>query len=180
MNVTAPEFPDVSDVKGARFITNHGVFEVELFADKAPKTVGNFVGLAEGTVAWKRQDGSAGQGPLYENVKFHRIIKGFMLQGGDPTASGRGGPGYRFGDEFDPSLRHDAPGVLSMANAGPNTNGSQFFVTTVPTPHLDDRHSVFGRVTSGMDVVTKIENVQTDRQDRPLQDVVLERVEIIR
>jgi peptidyl-prolyl cis-trans isomerase A (cyclophilin A) len=157
-----------------------GTFEVELYASRVPRTVGNFVGLAEGSVEWTQPDGSPGQGPLYQNVKFHRIIKGFMLQGGDPTATGRGGPGYRFEDEFDRELRHDGPGVLSMANAGPNTNGSQFFVTTVPTPHLDDRHSVFGRVTSGLDVVTQIENVQTDRSDRPLQDVVLERVEILR
>jgi len=178
--MTAPQFPDVSDVKGARLHTNQGVIEVELFSDRVPKTVGNFVGLAEGTVEWTAPDGSPGQGPLYQNVIFHRIIQGFMLQGGDPTGTGRGGPGYRFEDEFDPSLRHDQPGVLSMANAGPGTNGSQFFITTVPTPHLDNRHSVFGKVTSGMDVVKTIESVATDRSDRPVDDVVLERVEIIR
>lgn len=175
-----PDFPDVSDVKGAKLVTNKGTIEVRLFAEAAPNTVGNFVGLAEGTVAWKRPDGGAGEGPLYSNVVFHRVIKGFMIQGGDPEGSGRGGPGYRFGDEFRPELRHSKPGILSMANAGPGTNGSQFFITTVPTPHLDDRHSVFGEVVGGMDVVSAIENSQTDRQDRPLEEVVLERVEIVR
>ncbi len=171
----APQFPDVSDVRGARLKTNMGDIEVKLFSDLVPNTVGNFVGLAEGTIEW-----SGGPGPLYKNVIFHRIIKGFMLQGGDPEGTGRGGPGYRFGDEFVQSLRHSKPGILSMANAGPNTNGSQFFITTVPTPHLDNRHSVFGEVVAGMDVVTAIEDVPTNAADRPLQDVVLEAVEIFR
>ena len=171
---SAPQFPDVSDVKGARLKTSMGDIEVKLFSDLVPRTVGNFVGLAEGTVEW------SGSGPLYKDVVFHRIIKGFMLQGGDPEGSGRGGPGYRFEDEFVQSLRHSKPGILSMANAGPGTNGSQFFITTVPTPHLDNRHSVFGEVVGGMDVVTAIENVQTNAQDRPLTDVVLHSVEIIR
>lgn len=178
--MNAPQFPDVQDVKGARLHTNKGVIEVELYSSQVPKTVGNFVGLAEGTISWTRADGSSGQGALYQNVIFHRIIKDFMLQGGDPEGTGRGGPGYRFEDEFAPGLKHDSPGVLSMANAGPNTNGSQFFITTVPTPHLDNRHSVFGRVTSGMDVVKAIEAVPTDRGDRPTEDVVLQRVEILR
>ena len=178
--MTAPQFPDVSDVKGARLHTNQGVIEVELFSDRAPKTVGNFVGLAEGTVEWTAPDGSPGQGPLYQNVIFHRIIQGFMLQGGDPTGTGRGGPGYRFEDEFDPSLRHDQPGVLSMANAGPGTNGSQFFVTEVPTPHLDGRHAVFGELIDGLDVEKKIARVATDARDRPRQDVVLQRIEVFR
>lgn len=177
---TAPEFPDVSDVKGARIHTNHGTIEVELFSQKTPKTVGNFVGLSEGTIPWRRRDGSAGQGPLYENVIFHRVIPNFMIQGGDPDGNGTGGPGYRFEDEFDPSLRHDRPGILSMANAGPGTNGSQFFITTVPTPHLDDRHSVFGRVTGGMEVVRAIESVRTGRGDRPTEPCVIERIEIVR
>ena len=172
--MTTPNFPDVSDVKGAVLHTNHGDITVELFSSKVPNTVGNFVGLAEGTVKW------SGSGPLYKDVIFHRIIKNFMLQGGDPEGSGRGGPGYRFGDEFDPSLRHDKPGILSMANAGPGTNGSQFFITTVPTPHLDNRHSVFGQVTAGMDVVKKIENVKTGPGDRPVEDVILHSVEILR
>ncbi len=176
----APQFPDVSDVKGAKLHTNHGTIEIKLFSDLVPKTVGNFVGLAEGTVAWTQPNGSPGEGPLYQNVIFHRIIKQFMLQGGDPTGTGRGGPGYRFEDEFHPNLRHDKPGILSMANAGPGTNGSQFFLTTVPTPHLDNRHSVFGEVISGMDVVTAIENVRTAPGDRPVEDVVLKSVEVIR
>jgi peptidyl-prolyl cis-trans isomerase A (cyclophilin A) len=178
--MAAPKFPDVANVKGAKLHTNKGVIEVKLFSSQVPKTVGNFVGLAEGTVAWTTPDGSPGSGPLYKNVVFHRIIKRFMLQGGDPTGTGRGGPGYRFDDEFNKTLRHNKPGILSMANAGPGTNGSQFFITTVPTPHLDDKHSVFGEVVGGMDIVTAIENVKTGPGDRPVEDVVLERVEILR
>jgi peptidyl-prolyl cis-trans isomerase A (cyclophilin A) len=176
----APNFPDVKDVKGARIHTNVGVIEVKLYSQQVPKTVGNFVGLAEGTVAWTKPDGTPGSGPLYKNVIFHRVIKDFMLQGGDPTGTGRGGPGYRFEDEFVKSLRHNKPGILSMANAGPGTNGSQFFITTVPTPHLDDRHTVFGEVTSGMDVVKKIEAAPKGAGDRPKQDMVIERIEILR
>lgn len=172
--MATPNFPAVGDVTGAILKTSLGDIEVKLFSELVPNTVGNFVGLAEGTVEWK------GSGPLYKDVIFHRIIRGFMLQGGDPEGSGRGGPGYRFADEFHPSLKHDKPGILSMANAGPNTNGSQFFITTVPTPHLDNRHSVFGEVVSGMDVVQEIEGVQTDRGDRPLEPVVLKSVEILR
>jgi peptidyl-prolyl cis-trans isomerase A (cyclophilin A) len=178
--MTAPKFPDVSNVKGAKLHTNKGVIEVKLFSSLVPKTVGNFVGLAEGTVEWTKPDGSPGSGPLYKGVIFHRIIKRFMLQGGDPTGTGRGGPGYRFDDEFNKTLRHNKPGILSMANAGPGTNGSQFFITTVPTPHLDDKHSVFGEVVGGLDIVTAIENVKTGPGDRPVEDVVLERVEILR
>ncbi len=123
--------------------TNKGDIVLKLYASQAPRTVNNFVCLA--------QDG------YYDGVTFHRVIKNFMIQGGDPTGTGRGGPGYSFKDEFDPKLKHDRPGVLSMANAGPNTNGSQFFITHVPTPHLDGKHSVFGQVTQGQDVVDKIE-----------------------
>ncbi len=126
----------------ATIATDRGDIVIELFADKAPRTVNNFVFLA--------REG------FYDGVTFHRVIPGFMAQGGDPTGSGRGGPGYRFEDEFHPDLRHDGPGVLSMANAGPGTNGSQFFITHGPTPHLDDRHTVFGRVVEGMDVVLDI------------------------
>jgi peptidyl-prolyl cis-trans isomerase A (cyclophilin A) len=175
-----PKFPDVSNVKGAKLHTSMGVIEVKLFAKECPNTVGNFVGLAEGTIPWKRRDGSPGTGALYNKLMFHRIIKDFMLQGGDPDGNGTGGPGYRFGDEFHPSLKHNKPGILSMANAGPGTNGSQFFITTVPTPWLDNKHSVFGEVTAGMDVVKKIEGVKTAKGDRPVDPVYLERVEIIR
>jgi cyclophilin family peptidyl-prolyl cis-trans isomerase len=126
----------------ARLVTPMGDIVAELYAEKAPQTVNNFVFLA--------REG------YYDGVTFHRVIKGFMAQGGDPTGTGRGGPGYTFADEFDASLRHDGPGVLSMANAGPGTNGSQFFITFGPTPHLDDRHTVFGRVVEGMDVVLAI------------------------
>jgi len=126
----------------ATIVTPNGDIVIELFADKAPKTVNNFVFLA--------REG------FYDGVTFHRVIKGFMAQGGDPTGSGRGGPGYRFEDEFHPQLRHDGPGILSMANAGPGTNGSQFFITHAATPHLDNRHTVFGKVVDGMDVVLSI------------------------
>ena len=133
--------------------TEKGDIVVELHADKAPVTVNNFVFLA--------RDG------YYNDTTFHRVIPGFMAQGGDPTGTGRGGPGYRFADEFDRSLRHDGPGVLSMANAGPGTNGSQFFITHAPTPHLDDRHSVFGRVTGGMDVLLSIRERDPMADPRP-------------
>jgi cyclophilin family peptidyl-prolyl cis-trans isomerase len=126
----------------AHMETDKGTIVIELFADRAPKTVNNFVFLS--------REG------FYEGVIFHRVIKDFMAQGGDPTGQGTGGPGYRFADEFHPTLRHDKPGVLSMANAGPNTNGSQFFLTHVPTPHLDNKHSVFGQVVEGMDVLMSI------------------------
>ena len=169
-----PEFPDVSDVKGAVIHTNQGDIEVQLFSDKCPKTVGNFVGLAEGTIAWSKP------GPLYKDVIFHRVIKNFMLQGGDPDGTGRGGPGYRFKDEFDPSLRHTGKGILSMANAGPNTNGSQFFVCQVPTPWLDGKHSVFGKVIENTDLIDTIARVPKGAGDRPRQDVVLHRVDVFR
>ena len=130
---------DTTKTYTARLKTEKGDIVVELYADRAPLTVENFVNLAR-----------AG---FYDGTTFHRVIRGFMAQGGDPTGTGTGGPGYEFGDEFDSSLRHDGPGILSMANAGPGTNGSQFFITHGATPHLDDRHSVFGRVTEGMDVV---------------------------
>ena len=170
-----PNFPDVSDVKGAVLHTSLGDIEVKLFSDKVPITVGNFVGLAEGSIPW-----SGGSGPLYKHVLFHRVIPGFMIQGGDPEGTGYGGPGYKFEDEFHRSLRHDKPGILSMANAGPKTNGSQFFVTSVPTPHLDGKHTVFGEVIKGIEVVTKIESVKTDANARPLEPVYLESIEILR
>lgn len=154
----------------ARIITNRSVrgnnaILVELEHEKTPMTVANFVGLAEGTIDHSRDDSRR----FYDGLTFHRVIDDFMIQGGDPEGTGRGGPGYRFPDEFDPSLRHDGPGVLSMANSGPNSNGSQFFITHVPTPWLDDRHTVFGRVVSGQEVVDAIR--QGDR---------IRRVEILR
>jgi peptidyl-prolyl cis-trans isomerase A (cyclophilin A) len=165
----------------AHFETTLGNFSVELFDSKAPKTVANFVGLAEGTKEWKHpKTGQTHKTPYYDGIVFHRVISGFVLQGGDPLGQGYGGPGYQFEDEFHPDLRHDQAGVLSMANAGPNTNGSQFFVTLGPTPHLDRRHSVFGKVVSGLDVVAKIGHVPTDSQDRPVTPVVMKKVTIER
>jgi cyclophilin family peptidyl-prolyl cis-trans isomerase len=146
--------------------TNHGTIRIELFEERAPKTAANFIELAE-------------KG-FYDGVVFHRVIEGFMIQGGDPDGTGMGGPGYTIDDEFHPELRHDASGVLSMANAGPNTGGSQFFITLAPTPWLDGRHAVFGKVVEGMDVVEKIGSVDTDRRDRPSKEVRMERVEIRR
>lgn len=158
----------------AEFKTNLGTFEIELFAKECPETVWNFVNLAEG-----RQE-TTKKGPYYDGLVFHRVIEGFMIQGGCPEGSGRGGPGYRFEDECQPGLRHTTPGILSMANAGPGTNGSQFFITLVPTPHLDGRHTVFGKVISGMDIVSKIGKTPTGRMDRPVDDVVIEKVTILR
>jgi cyclophilin family peptidyl-prolyl cis-trans isomerase len=144
---------DTSKSYTARFKTERGDIVVELYADRVPRTVENFVNLAR-----------AG---FYDGTTFHRVISGFMAQGGDPTGSGTGGPGYQFDDEFHPSLRHDGPGVLSMANAGPGTNGSQFFLTYGPTPHLDDRHSVFGKVTEGMEVLRSIRERDPQRDRQP-------------
>jgi peptidyl-prolyl cis-trans isomerase A (cyclophilin A) len=163
----------------AHFETTLGNFTAELFADRVPKTVDNFVGLAEGTREWRHpKTGETQKKPFYDGIIFHRIIDGFMIQGGDPLGAGHGGPGYQFEDEFHPELRHDRPGILSMANAGPNTNGSQFFITLGPTPHLDRRHSVFGVVTEGMDVVRMIGRVKTDRNDKPVTPVVMSAVRI--
>ena len=150
----------------AVFETNHGTFEIELFEDKAPITVKNFIDLAE-------------KG-FYDGLIFHRVIDGFMIQGGDPNGTGTGGPGYTIPDEFHKDLKHDSEGVLSMANAGPNTGGSQFFITLAATPWLDGHHSVFGKVVKGMDVVREIGKVDTDFQDKPLAKVVMEKVTIRR
>jgi peptidyl-prolyl cis-trans isomerase A (cyclophilin A) len=171
----------VSQQLRARFDTSEGSFTVELFADRAPKTVENFVGLAEGTREWHDPaSGKSQKRPLYDGVVFHRVIDGFMIQGGDPLGTGTGGPGYRFADEFHPALRHDRAGILSMANAGPNTNGSQFFITLAPTPHLDNRHSVFGAVTEGLDVVHRIGRTRTDARDRPVTPIVIKSIQIER
>jgi peptidyl-prolyl cis-trans isomerase A (cyclophilin A) len=159
--------------------TSHGDIDVELYDERAPETVENFVGLATGERTWEHPDtGEAMDEPLYDDVPFHRIIEGFMLQTGDPEETGRGGPGYTFDDEFHEELRHDSPGTLSMANRGPDTNGSQFFVTLDAQPHLDDRHAVFGEVVDGMDVVREIGSVETDGNDQPQEEVLLESVEI--
>jgi peptidyl-prolyl cis-trans isomerase A (cyclophilin A) len=165
----------------AKFDTTEGSFTVKFFEAEAPNTVANFVGLAEGTKEWTDpKSGAKKKAPFYDGIIFHRVIDGFMIQGGDPLGKGYGGPGYKFGDEFHPSLKHNREGLLSMANAGPNTNGSQFFITLAPTPHLDNRHSIFGVVEDGMDVVRKIGKVRTGAQDRPVNDVVINKVTIER
>jgi len=161
----------------AHFETSLGNFTVELFDTKTPNTVANFVGLAEGSKEWTHpQTKEKHKKPYYDGIIFHRVINNFMIQGGDPLGQGYGGPGYQFDDEFHPDLRHDRAGILSMANAGPRTNGSQFFITLGPTPHLDRKHSVFGVVTEGLDVVKKIGTTAVDRQDRPVTPVVMNRV----
>ena len=147
-----------------KFTTNKGEFIAEMFEDKAPKTTKNFIDLV-------------GQG-FYDGLIFHRVIDGFMIQGGDPTGTGMGGPGYEIDDEFGPGLQHDDEGILSMANAGPNTAGSQFFITLAPTPWLDGHHAVFGKVVEGMDVVRQIGVVPTDAQDRPKSIVLMDTVEV--
>ena len=148
----------------AHFHTNHGDFTIELFEDRAPATTKNFIDLTE-------------KG-YYDGLTFHRVIDGFMIQGGCPLGTGTGGPGYKIRDEFHPQLKHDARGILSMANAGPNTGGSQFFITLAPTPWLDNKHAVFGKVTSGIDVVDRIGKVRTGAQDRPVAPVTIEKVTI--
>lgn len=161
--------------------TNHGDIVIELFPQQAPKTVANFVGLASGTKEYR--DPKTGQpttGHFYDGLTFHRVIDGFMIQGGDPLGTGTGGPGYQFGDEFHPDLTFNRPYLLAMANAGPGTNGSQFFITTGPTPHLNRRHTIFGEVTdeASKRVVDDISSVRTGAQDRPVTPVVIESVEV--
>jgi peptidyl-prolyl cis-trans isomerase A (cyclophilin A) len=159
--------------------TNRGTVLVRLFPDQSPKTVQNFVDLAEGNREWTDPGTRiAAKARLYDGTIFHRVIPRFMIQGGDPLGTGTGGPGYSFADEFHPDLVFDRPYLLAMANAGPATNGSQFFITTVPTPHLNRKHTIFGEVIEGSDVVDAISEAPKDRNDRPLQDVVLESVEI--
>ena len=161
--------------------TSMGDIVIQLFDDKAPKTVANFVGLASGTKEWTdSKTGEKMKKPLYNGTIFHRVIPGFMIQGGDPLGNGTGGPGFRFEDEFQPDLRHSKAGILSMANAGPNTNGSQFFITHQPTPFLDNKHSVFGEVFKGQEIVIAIGNVPRDPRDRPIKDVVIKEVVITR
>ena len=148
-----------------QFTTNKGVFVAQMFEEKAPQTTKNFIELTE-------------KG-FYDGLIFHRVIDGFMIQGGDPTGTGRGGPGYRIKDEFGEGLAHDSEGILSMANAGPNTGGSQFFITLAPTPWLNGHHAIFGKIVKGMDIVREIGSVATNFQDRPVDPVVMEKVEVL-
>ena len=169
----------MTDELTATLRTSEGDIEIRLFGERAPDTVENFVGLATGDREWEDPDtGESRTDPLYEDVEFHRVISDFMIQTGDPTGTGRGGPGYTFDDKFHPDLRHDSAGVVSMANRGPDTNGSQFFITLDAQPHLDDKHAVFGEVIDGMDVVEDIGSVETDPSDRPIESIVLESVEV--
>ncbi|WP_116244001.1 peptidylprolyl isomerase [Nocardiopsis sp. FIRDI 009] len=169
----------VSDVEGAVLSTSEGDITVELFPEDAPLAVANFVDLAEGEGVPNPVTGDAA---FYDGTVFHRVIEGFMIQGGDPEGTGRGGPGYTFADEFDSGRTFDEPGVLAMANSGPDTNGSQFFITVAPTTHLNDRHTIFGQVADDESyaVVEAISRVETDQSDRPVEDVVLESVTIQR
>ncbi|MFB6125816.1 MAG: peptidylprolyl isomerase [Halolamina sp.] len=183
---------DNPDNPTATLQTNRGAIEIELFAERAPRTVENFLNLAEhdpaadadpapDTVTWEDPESGETRGDsLYAGTEFHRIIADFMIQGGDPEGTGRGGPGYEFDDEFHDDLTHDGAGVLSMANSGPDTNGSQFFITLDAQPHLDGRHAVFGQVVDGMDVVEELGRLPTDREDRPQADAEIERVDVDR
>ncbi|GAB3703576.1 peptidylprolyl isomerase [Corynebacterium nasicanis] len=161
--------------------TNRGDIVIELFGNHAPATVANFVGLADGSKEYSTENASGEKsGPFYDGAVFHRVIDGFMIQGGDPTGTGRGGPGYMFADEFHPELQFDRPYLLAMANAGPGTNGSQFFITVGPTPHLNNRHTIFGEVVDeeSRKVVDAIATTPTDRMDRPNDPVMIESVTI--
>jgi len=164
----------------AHFTTSEGAFTARLFDQETPNTVANFVGLADGTKEWTDpRSGQRVKQPYYNGTVFHRVIDGFMIQGGDPLGQGTGGPGYTFSDEFHATLRHSKPGILSMANRGPNTNGGQFFITLAATPWLDNKHSVFGEITEGMDVVQKIGSTATSKPgDRPQKPITIHAVRI--
>jgi peptidyl-prolyl cis-trans isomerase A (cyclophilin A) len=165
----------------ATLATNYGDIRVQLFPNHAPKTVKNFVGLADGTGSWTDpKTGKPGEGPMYAGTVFHRVINGFMIQGGDPLGSGRGGPGYQFGDEIHPELQFSKPYLLAMANAGPGTNGSQFFITVTNTPHLNAKHTIFGEVAdqASRDVIDKIATTPVGPMDRPVKEVVIESITI--
>ena len=166
----------------AHFTTSEGRFTVELFEAEVPNTVANFVGLADGTKEWTDpKSGQKVKKPYYDGIVFHRVIDGFMIQGGDPLGTGTGGPGYTFADEFSPKLRHNKVGILSMANSGPHTNGGQFFITLAPTPWLDNRHTVFGAVVEGQEVVEKIGKTPTSKPgDRPLTPITIQSVTLQR
>lgn len=172
------EYPDLEDGLYAQIVTNKGNMIADLYYDKTPVTVANFVALAEGNhpmVGDKFKEKK-----YYNGLTFHRVMDSFMIQGGDPTATGTGDPGFKFEDEFHSDLKHDQPGILSMANSGPNSNGSQFFITEIPTPWLDNRHTVFGKLVDGMDVLDSISNVRVGINDKPEQDVVINEINIIR
>ncbi len=163
----------------ANFETSVGNFKIKLFNELVPKTVENFVGLAEGTKEFTdAKTGEKTKRPFYDGLVFHRVIKDFMIQGGCPRGAGTGDPGYKFADEFSPTLKHSKPGILSMANSGPNSNGSQFFITTVPTPWLDNRHSIFGEVVEGYPIVEAISKAKTAPGDKPLEPIILKSVKI--
>ena len=166
----------------AHFTTSDGNFTVRLSDAETPNTVANFAGLVEGSKEWTDpRTGRKAKQPYYNDTVFHRVIDGFMIKGGDPLGQGTGGPGYKFADEFHPKLRHSKAGILSMANSGPNTNGGQFFITLAATPWLDDKHSVFGEVVEGMDVVRKIGSTPTSKPgDRPLKPITIQSVTIER
>ncbi|WP_423819248.1 peptidylprolyl isomerase [Salinimicrobium sp. TIG7-5_MAKvit] len=172
------EYPDLEDGMYAQFKTNQGDFIAELYFEETPMTVASFVSLAEGTTTMAEEQYQ--KKPFYDGLVFHRVIGDFMIQGGDPQGTGSGGPGYKFPNEIVDTLTHDSAGILSMANSGPNTNGSQFFITLKETPWLNGMHTVFGEVVKGMDVVEAIGNVETGANDRPLEDVVMQEVKIIR
>lgn len=171
------EYKALGDGLYAHMETTKGDMLIKLHEEQTPMTVANFVGLAEGK---KENDAKAKGVPFYDGIIFHRVIKDFMIQGGDPNGTGMGGPGYTFQDEFDENLMHDKKGILSMANSGPNTNGSQFFITEVPTPWLDGKHSVFGEVINGLEVIDTIANVAKGAQDKPKEDIKINHVDIIR
>lgn len=165
----------------AHITTNHGTMVARLFEKEVPRTVENFIGLAEGKKQWRNpRSRTMVRRPYYNNLTFHRIIPGFMIQGGDPEGTGMGGPGFEFADEFNPKLRHSKAGILSMANRGPNTNGGQFFITLVPTPHLDNKHSVFGELVEGLDTLMAIGKVPTGVGNKPLKPVIMKSVRIER
>lgn len=165
----------------AIFETSHGNIVARLLEKEAPKTVANFVGLAEGTKEFTNEKtGQKEKRPFYDGLIFHRVIPQFMIQGGCPHGSGMGGPGYKFADEFHPSLKHSKAGILSMANAGPNTNGSQFFITVAPSPWLDNRHTIFGEVVEGQEVASNISNLPRDSSDRPRTPVTIQKLRIER
>lgn len=173
---TLPTFAK-GTVVTATLETSVGDIVCRLHADDCPVTVGNFVGLATGEIPWNSR-GKTGEGPLYNDTIFHRVIPDFMIQAGDPEGTGMGGPGYKFGDECVAHLKHDRPGILSMANAGPGTNGSQFFITEAATPWLNGRHTVFGEVTDGITVVHAIAQAPRDGSDRPKEQITLKRIRI--